>query len=54
MSKQIEEAQALGFDSIEQMNEHQAWLKQQETERKKARAAALASNLAHSPIIDMR
>ena len=54
MSKQLEEAKALGFDSIEQMNEHQTWLKQQESERQKARAAVAAANLAHSPIIDMR
>lgn len=39
MSLRLEEAQALGFESVEQCAEHQVWIQAQKNERLKVRAA---------------
>lgn len=50
----VEEAMALGFDSIEQCEEHQAWLNQQRNVRAKTRAAIKKAEKEGSNIIDVR
>lgn len=50
----LEEAQALGFSSIEECIEHQAWLDQQAEQNERIRLAVKAANDAGSQTIDVR
>lgn len=49
-----EESQALGFDSVEQAEEHQVFLDQRKAEAEKARRAVKIANETNSPYIDIR
>lgn len=49
-----EQVKALGFESMEQCEEHQAWLHEQKICREKVRAAMEVAEEAGTNIIDLR
>lgn len=53
-TQMLEQAQALGFESIAAMNEHQAWLDKQKQHAEKARMAVRRAQKTGSNTIDMR
>lgn len=50
----LEQAKALGFDSIEQMEDHQIWLDTQKANKERLIAAVSKADLAGSNVIDIR
>lgn len=54
MNMTLDEAMALGFESIEQCGEHQAWLIGQSNERNKAREAVELAKRNNTNFIDIR
>lgn len=50
----LEQAQALGFSTIEECDEHQAWLDRQAEQAACIRTVVHSANEAGSPIIDVR
>lgn len=49
-----EQAQALGFSTVAECEEHQAWLDRQAAHASSARAAVQAANESGAQIIDAR
>lgn len=54
MCKAKEQAAALGFSSVEQMREHQTWLKDGAERQARAKEAVADANSAGSNAIDAR
>lgn len=50
----IEQAEALGFNSAEEMMEHQDWLKRKAERVSKAREAVKEAKRANTDIVDVR
>lgn len=50
----LEQAQALGFSTVEECDEHQAWLDRQAEHASRARTAVKSACEAGLPIIDVR
>lgn len=50
----LEQAQALGFSSVEECDQHQKWLDHQAEQNERIRAAVKAADESDSQIIDLR
>ncbi|CAH7343351.1 hypothetical protein VCRA2110O2_30347 [Vibrio crassostreae] len=50
----LEQAKALGFDSIESMEDHQLWLDSQKANKQEWIAAVINAEQAGSNVIDVR
>lgn len=54
MTVTLDQAMALGFESVEQCGEHQAWLIGQSNERNTAREAVELAKRTNTNFIDVR
>jgi len=50
----LEQAQALGFSSVDECEQHQEWLDRQAEQTERVRAAVMAADESGSQIIDLR
>lgn len=54
MNVTLDEAMALGFETVKQCTEHQKWLIGQSNERNKAREAVELAERTNTNVIDIR